>query len=148
VAQLWLARWLAEAAEVGDLRQRADGGDYHAQQELPGCLAESGHLDELRQRAEGGDDHALQVLAGWLADHRPLDELRELITAKEGRLAQLRRTWQSWQGDMDVISVLADLGDDRARRQLAHHGSREELRQRAAAGDEYARERLAELPGE
>ena len=54
IAQLWLARWLAECGQVGELRQRADAGNVHA----------------------------LNELAGWLATHHRFDELRELITAK------------------------------------------------------------------
>jgi hypothetical protein len=53
VAEMWLARWLAE-------------GDY---------------VDELRQRVGGGSYPALQELAGWLAAHECLDELRDLLMA-------------------------------------------------------------------
>ena len=34
IAQLWLARWLAHCDQAGELRQRANAGDRHAQQQL------------------------------------------------------------------------------------------------------------------
>jgi hypothetical protein len=38
IAQPWLACWLAECDQVGELRQRADAGDDHALQELAGLI--------------------------------------------------------------------------------------------------------------
>jgi hypothetical protein len=90
VAQLWLARWLAECDEAGELRQRADAGD----------------------------DHALYELAGWLAARGRLAELRELIST-EGGLAALQAFWRTWQADIGVLRLLADAGDIDAQRQLA-----------------------------
>jgi hypothetical protein len=89
-AQLWLARWLAECDQDG----------------------------ELRQRANAGDDHALYELAGWLAVHGRLTELRELVSIDDG-LAALQAFWRTWQVDMQVLRLLADAGDDDAQRQLA-----------------------------
>lgn len=120
IAQLWLARWLAECGQAGELRERADAGDAHA-------------LDEL---------------AGWLAGHRRFDELREFITAKEGRASVVRPAGH--HGDVSVTRVLADAGDSDAQRQLAawlaRRGDIDELRQRANGGDEYARQQLATSP--
>lgn len=54
-------------------------------------------------------------------------------------------------GDLDVLRVLADLGDKGGRawlaRRLARGGHLDELRQRAAGGDEYARHCLDEARG-
>jgi hypothetical protein len=90
IARLWLARWLAECDQAGELRQRADAGD----------------------------DHALYELAGWLAAHGRLTELHELIST-EGGLAALQAFWQTWQVDVEVLRLLADAGDNDAQRQLA-----------------------------
>jgi hypothetical protein len=92
IAQLWLARWLADCGQAGELRQRADAGNGHA-------------LDEL---------------AEWLAAHHRFDELRELISAKEGRASQLLASWRPRVGYLDVVRLFADLGDDDAKRQLAN----------------------------
>jgi len=50
-------------------------------------------------------------------------------------------------GYLDVARLLADMGDDDSRRQLAHwlarRGHVAELRRRADAGDEHARQILA-----
>ncbi len=76
-------------------------------------------LGELRQRADAGNDHALDQLAAWLATHHLFDELRKLISAGRGRAAQLLSSWQGWPGDMELVRVFADMGDDDARPQLA-----------------------------
>jgi hypothetical protein len=56
------------------------------------------------------------------------------------------------QGDLDVLRVLADMGDDDARgrlaRWLARRGDVDELRRRAESGDEHARRQLADPPAE
>jgi hypothetical protein len=90
IAQLWLARWLAESGQPGELRQRADAGD----------------------------GHALYELAGWLAVHGRLTQLRELVGI-DGGLAALQAFWRTWQADVEVLRLLADAGDDDAQRQLA-----------------------------
>jgi hypothetical protein len=95
-ARLWLARWLADRGQAGELRQRADAGD----------------------------DHALAELAEWLAAHDRLDELYELISAEEGRAAQLLACWRTRLGDLDVVRVRAGPGDDDAGRRLAHRPAR------------------------
>lgn len=114
VADLWLARWLADGEHLGELRQRAASGNYHALLELAGRLARHGLLDELRGLAE--QQRHLLVLSGWLAR----------------------------QGDMKLVRLAAELGDDDARRRLKHWLAR--LHERAGAGDEHARQFLAEWP--
>jgi hypothetical protein len=53
---------------------------------------------------------------------------------------------------MDVLRVLADLGDKRGRfwlaRRLGRAGHLDELRERAASGDEYAQNWLDEALGQ
>lgn len=168
-ARWWQVYSLAENGEVNELRQRADGGDDHARQELAYRISERGRpqeaialirpladagedlaqlwlarwlaecdqAGELRQRAGAGDDHALYELTGWLAVHGRLTELRELISI-EGGLAALQAFWRTWQVDIEVLRLLADAGDDDAQRQLARwlarSGDLNELRQRAEAG--------------
>lgn len=146
-ARRQLACWLAERGQAHEaipvIRPLADAGEDIAQLWLARWLADCGQLGELRQRADIGNDHAFQELGKWLADHRRLDELREFITAREGRLSQLRVP-----GDVSVLRVFADLGDNDARRHLAgwlvRRGQLDELRQRADAGDEHARRQLTD----
>ena len=51
VAELWLARWLADCDRLAELRERADSGSYHAVRKLTQLLADHDQLDELRARA-------------------------------------------------------------------------------------------------
>ena len=48
VAELWLARWLAERGQVDELRRRVASGSYHALLELARSLTGHGCLDEPR----------------------------------------------------------------------------------------------------
>lgn len=145
-ARRQLAQWLAERGRAHEavpvIRPLADAGEDIAQLWLARWLADCGQLGELRQRADAGDDHALQELGQWLADHRAFDELGEFITAKESRLSRLRPS-----GDVGVLGVFADLGDDDAGRSLAgwlgRRGQIDELRRRADTGDKHARRQLA-----
>ncbi len=66
-----------EAIEV--IRPLAGAGDDVADLWLARWLADGDHLDELRRRAASGSYSALHELAGWLAGHEHLDELRELV---------------------------------------------------------------------
>ena len=121
-ARRQLASWLADRGEPGQaarvIRPLADTGDDIAQLWLARWLADSGQVGELRQRADAGNGHALHELAGWLASHRHLNELRELIRSPEERFSQLA-PWRARQGDMELVRLFADLGDDDARRRLA-----------------------------
>lgn len=113
MAELWLARWLAD-------------GD---------------HIDELRRRAATGSCHALHSLAWWLADREQMDELRGLVAEH----AELLSGWVARQGDMGVVRLAAEFGDDGARRRLDRWLAR--VRERAGAGDQYAQRFLAEWAG-
>lgn len=95
IAQLWLARWLAECDQAGELRLRADAGD----------------------------EYALYELAGWLAARGRLTELGELVST-EGGLAALQAFWRTWQVDIEVLRLLANAGDVDAQRQLARWPAR------------------------
>jgi hypothetical protein len=151
VAELWLVRWLADDDRLDELRERAAGGSYCAPHELAKVLAAHDMYDELRERAFSGGGHdALCELAKWLAARERHDELRELATAAdpERRLLILEAAGDGCSGGLDVLRVLADLGDKRGRfwlaRRLAREGHLNELRDRAARGDEYAEHWFAE----
>jgi hypothetical protein len=158
-----LASWLSDrafSARLSDLpkleeaidviRPLADAGDDVAELWLARWLADGDHLDELRQRAASGSYHAPRELAKLLAQHDMYDELRELATTAdpERRLLILEAAGEGASGSLDVLRVLADLGDKRSRhglaRRLAREGHLDELRQRAISGDEYAQHYLDE----
>lgn len=75
-----------------------------------------------------------------MAGHEHLDELRELVADH----SQLLASWLARQHNMKVVRMAAELGDDAARRRL--QGWLARLRERAAAGDEHARQFLADNP--
>ena len=140
-ARRQLASWLADRARTEEaievIRPLADGGEDVAELWLARWLADADHLDELRQRAGRGSYHALLELAEWLAWHERLDELRQLMVEHWALLA----SWRARQHDMRVVRLAAELGDGGARRRLELGLAR--LRERAAAGNEYARQSLA-----
>ena len=149
VAELWLARWLADSDRLDELRQRADRGCYHAGRLLARCLARRDLLDELRQRADSGSYHAWRDLGKRLADRDMDEELGELITSADAGTGLL--IFDAVGGSppgMKALRVLADAGHHASRRQLvrvlAREGRLDELRQRADDGDEYARHWLDE----
>ncbi len=125
VAELWLARWLADCDHLDELRQRADSGSYHAWRELIKRLAERDMHEELRELAEAADADTWQLI---------FDAVGEAGSA-----------------GMEVLRLLADLGDKTSRMRLAHRLAREgpldELRHRAESGDEYAQHWLSEACG-
>jgi hypothetical protein len=149
VADLWLARWLADCDRLDELRRRADSGSYHAVRELARRLAERDMLDELRRRADSGSYPALRELARRLAQRDMHGELRELAVAADpdNRQVILEAAGEGAY-ELDVLRVLADLGERRGKallaRRLAREGHLDELRQRAGSGDEHARHWLTE----
>jgi hypothetical protein len=149
VAELWLARWLADSDRLGELRQRADQGSYHADRLLARCLARHDMLGELRRRADSGSYYAWRELVRRLADRDMGEELRELITSADvdTRLLIFDAVGGSPPG-MKALRVLADAGHKASRmhlgRLLAREGCLDELRLRANTGDEYARHWLEE----
>jgi hypothetical protein len=166
----WQAYQLAEHDEAAELRERAEAGDRHARLQLAGWLADRGRTEEaiefarpladtgddvaelwlarwlagrdqageLRDRARAGSYHALIELAGWLADHEHLGELRELVIGQR----QLLSGWLARQHQLKLVRLAADLGDQDAQRRVGRWLAR--LRERAAAGDEHARQDLAQ----
>jgi hypothetical protein len=144
-AQCQLASWLSDRRQIDEaitvIRPLADADHDIAQLWLARWLAERDQVDELRRRAGTGDSHALRHLAGWLAGQGWLEELRELLTDHRELLAS---SWGSTHGQhqMQVLRLMADLGDDHARQVLVRWLAR--MRERAQAGNEYAQRALAE----
>jgi hypothetical protein len=144
-ARRQLASWLGDRGRTGEaievVRPLADAGDDVAELWLARWLATGDdHLDELRDRAASGSYHALNELAERLMWDERLDELRELVTSHREQLSP----WLARQGNMSVVHLAAELGDDDARRRL--RGWLGRLAERAASGSEHAREILAENP--
>jgi hypothetical protein len=139
-----LASWLSDRARTQEaievIRPLADAGDEEAQLWLARWLAEQDQPDELRQRAADGDYHALVELAEWLAVRDRLDELRVLVVEERELLAG----WLARQPEVKLVRLAAELGDEDAERRLERWQDR--MRERAAAGDEIARQILAEGP--
>jgi len=169
-AQWWQAYQLAEHDEAAELRRRAEAGDQHARLQLAGWLADRvrteeaigfvrpladagddvaelwlarwlaglDEVGELRDRARAGSYPALVELAGWLAGHEHLAELRELVIGQRELLAG----WLARQGDLKLLRLAAELGDQDAQGRMERRLAR--LRERAAVGSEGARRELAE----
>jgi hypothetical protein len=154
VAELWLARWLADCDRLSELRQRAGRGSYHASRLLARLLASHDMAGELRERASAGDYHALRALVRWLAEHDMGEELRDLVTAADAdtRLLIFDATDEGCWPGLNALRVLSGLGHRTSRSRLAFRLAREgrldELRRRAEGGDEYARNRLDEASGQ
>jgi hypothetical protein len=153
-ARLQLASWLSDRARMEEaievVRPLADAGDNVAELWLARWLADCDHLGELRQRAAAGRHHALPELASRLAERNMVGELRVLAVAADpgDRLLLLHAARDAYSPGMEVTRLCAELGDETARhgliRWLARTGHMDELRQRAASGDEYAQHWLGE----
>ena len=112
VAELWLARWLADGDHVDELRQRAASGNYPALHELAGWLAEHEHLDELRGLVV---DYG-ELLARWLAQGGYGMRVARLAAELGDQAA--RRRLQIW---LARLRERAAAGDERARGFLAEN---------------------------
>ncbi|HEX4087227.1 MAG TPA: hypothetical protein VHZ33_00860 [Trebonia sp.] len=153
-AERSLARWLADAGSLDELRQRAAAGSWHAACELVPLLARHDLDDELRERASPDDGYlALRALARRLAERGSLDALRELVADVEPGLRPLvidAAGDGASGGGLEALRLLADWGDRKCQagltRRLVREGRRDEVRQRAERGDEYARHWLSESP--
>ena len=151
VAELWLARWLADCDRLDELRERAGSGSYHASRgagpadwQAATCWRSCGTVFLL-----GGSYHAWRELVKRLADRDMDEELRELIASADAdtRLLIFEAVGGSVPG-VKATRVLADAGHKASRRHLgrllAREGRLDELRQRAESGDEYAQHCLDE----
>jgi len=111
---------------VAALRMRADIGDQNAGFEVDNLLAKLGRVEELRARVDdAGDAGAVWQLTGLLIRQDRIGEAIDVIRP---------------QADADhpnAARVLTDL--------LAQQGRLDELRERAATGDELSLWRLADL---
>jgi hypothetical protein len=143
-ARRQLASWLGDRARTGEaievIRPLADAGDQGAELWLARWLADDDHLDELRHRMASGSYSALIELADWLERHEGLAELRELMASHWEQLSR----WLAGGHHIAVLRLAAELGDPSAQRSVRRWVAR--LRDRAAAGNEHAREFLAENP--
>jgi hypothetical protein len=139
---------MAEAIEV--IRQVADAGDDVAEMWLARWLADCDGLDELRQRADSGGYYAVRELARRLAALNMHEQLRELVDAADADRQPmiLQSAGSAASAGIDVLRMVADRGNNNARRRLvrrlAREGRVDELRERAENGDDYARQWLAD----
>ena len=111
VADLWLARWLAEADRLDELRQRTASGSYHALHELAEWLERHQHLEESRELVV---DHR-ELLVGWLARQYDMRVVR--LAAELGHDAARRRL-QAW---LARLRERAAAGDEHAQGFLAEN---------------------------
>lgn len=139
---------LAAGDQVGELRARVVAGDEHARWQLAGWLADRGRCDEaadlIRPLADAGDDLACTWLARWLTDERELserafagdsrslqaladifatqgrfDELRQVLCTADGRVRPELAAWLARQGNIEVLEIGADAGDEECQRRMA-----------------------------
>jgi hypothetical protein len=149
----WEAYQLADTDEIGELRARAAAGDEHARWALARWLADRGRCDEaadlIRPLADTGDDLACMWLARWLTDERELgerafagdfhcmqaladifavqgrvEELRQILCTVDGRVRPELAAWLARQGNIEVLEVAADAGDEESQRRLARWRAR------------------------
>jgi hypothetical protein len=116
---------MAEAIEV--IRPVADAGDDVAEMWLARWLADCDRLDELRQRADSGGHYAVRELAGRLAALNMGEELRELVDAADAdrQPVILQSAGSAASAGIDVLRMVADRGDNNARRRLVRRLARE-----------------------
>jgi hypothetical protein len=111
VAELWLARWLADGDQVDELRRRAASGSYPALHELAGWLADHEQMDQLRTLVV---DHR-ELLPGWLARQYNMRVVR--LAAELGDDAAQRHLVR-W---LSRLRERAEAGDEHARGFLAEN---------------------------
>ena len=111
VAELRLARWLADGDHLSELRQRAASGSYPALHELAEWLAGQEHLDELRELVA----RHRELLAGWLARDHGMRVARLQAELGDDKARQRLRGWLTRLGER------ADAGDEHAQGFLAEN---------------------------
>ena len=109
VADLWLARWLADGDHLQELRQRAASGNYPALHELAGWLAGHEHLDELRELVADNRE----LLSGWLARQHGMKMVRLAAELGDDEAQHRLEVW------LARLHERAEGGDEHARRLLA-----------------------------
>lgn len=137
-----LASLLAEHGSYADavdlIRPLADAGEDLASLWLARWLADSDPA-ELRRRAQAGDFYCLQVLADSVRWRAQAEEWREVLCTPDGRVRPWLEAWLARQGDVEVIRIGAEAGDEECQRRLARwHVRMAEYRRLASAGDKHA----------
>ena len=116
------------------------------------CWPTAADLDELRTRADAGDGYVAMLLAILLADRGDLDELRARADADDQFAAMSLTILLSQRGDVDELRARADAGDQFASKELAHLlaglGDLDQPRARGDAGDRFFLRMLAGLLAE
>ena len=149
-ARWWQAYSLAENGEVDELRQRADGGDDHARQQLAYWISERGRPREaialIRPLADAGEDIALLWLARWLAESDQPDELRQRASAGDDHALYELAGWLAVHGRLPELRELISIEGGLAALQAfwrTWQADVEVLRLLAGAGDDDAQRQLA-----
>ncbi|MFF4835183.1 hypothetical protein [Streptomyces sp. NPDC001315] len=141
---------LLEQGRADELLARADAGDRHAQRIVAKRLLEEGRIAELEQRAAYGEGVACGILSDWLEEQGRVPDAvalwrRRADSAPGGSRYPLIEMLEKHGLDDELLELLeaepGPLGKRNGRRLaalLVKKGRIAELRDRAAAGDEYA----------
>ena len=146
----WQAYTLAENGEVDELRQRADGGDDHARQQLAYWMSERDRPQEaialIRPLADTGDDIAQLWLARWLAECDQAGELRQRAGAGDDHALYELAGWLAVHGRVTELRELVSSEGGLAALQAFWRTWQADagvLRLLADAGDDDAQRQLA-----
>jgi len=146
----WQAYSLAGNGQVDELRQRADGGDDHARQQLACWMGERGRLREaialIRPLADAGDDIAQLWLDRWLAESDQAGELRQRAGAGDDQALYELAGWLAVHGRLTELRELVSTEGGLAALQAFWRTWQvdiEVLRLLAEAGDDDAQRQLA-----
>ncbi len=149
-ARWWQAYSLAENGEVDELRQRADGGDDHARQQLAYWISERGRPQEaialIRPLADTGDGIAQLWQARWLAESDQPGELRQRVNAGDDYALYELAGWLAVHGRLTELRELISIDGGLAALQAfwrTWQADVEVLRLLAGAGDDDAQRQLA-----
>lgn len=149
-ARWWQAYRLAEDGEIDELRQRADGGDDHARQQLACWMGERGRPQEaaalIRPLADAGEDIAQRWLASWLAGSDQAGELRRRAGAGDDHALYELAGWLAVDGRLTELRELISIEGGLSALQAFWRTWQvdiEVLRLLADAGDDDAQRQLA-----
>ncbi|MGV9414083.1 hypothetical protein ACWDOP_29645 [Nocardia sp. NPDC003693] len=109
---LKVAKFLARAGRIDELRARANAGDPHAARQLAIWLSRAGRLGELHERMAGGDEYARRGYSDWLVRHRLFAEGIEVLrpsaaTGFRGARRRLARLLAGQGHPEQAMAVLA-----------------------------------------